>query len=325
MAIAPETTNRKRVLDVSPEDDARLASQESGVQNRAPALNSIKDNMKVLSLSSEDGDFDADRLRKISKKDLKALQEDLSEAGLYVPPGNKYYRDGSPGGLTDHALRLAHDESYAVKFLSETALKEKTPDKSDIMAMQAALNRLGYDAGKLDGRIGPQTAKALETFLQANPEQNASLSPALRDKMRNYADRGTLGTAFDKVAAPPSKDALPTKTVEGKVLLHPDLIEKMGTDPKINQYVQWTFDAANRHGLDGNMLANQFWQESRYDPQSHSPAGARGIAQIMPETGRRLGLNSRKEFYDPQTSIETGAKHMGIKIPLWSRIIPDRL
>lgn len=96
------------------------------------------------------------------------------------------------------------------------------------------------------------------------------------------------------------------------VLLHPDLIARMDRDATVRQYVQWTFDAAARHGIDGRMLANQFWQESKFDAQAESGHGALGIAQIMQvHRGKLVGLHNRADFLNAKKSIDAGAELMG--------------
>jgi len=59
-------------------------------------------------------------------------------------------------------------------------------------------------------------------------------------------------------------------------------------------------------------LRQLIWQESGFDPRSVSRAGAQGIAQFMPETGKGYGLVIR---FDPIHAL------MRRKIPeqSWSR------
>jgi hypothetical protein len=49
-------------------------------------------------------------------------------------------------------------------------------------------------------------------------------------------------------------------------------------------------DAAVSNDLPPAFLARLIWQESRFDPTSVSRAGARGIAQFMPQTASEVGL-----------------------------------
>ncbi|RME44924.1 MAG: hypothetical protein D6795_17245 [Deltaproteobacteria bacterium] len=68
--------------------------------------------------------------------------------------------------------------------------------------------------------------------------------------------------------------------------------------------------------LDPWMLTALMRTESHFDPQARSPAGALGIAQIMPETGRRLaralGLApfSPDMLFDPEVSILLAAHYL---------------
>lgn len=83
---------------------------------------------------------------------------------------------------------------------------------------------------------------------------------------------------------------------------------------------------AARHNLDWKWLAAQGCIESGYNPQALSIAGAAGIAQIMPATGRGMGMTvapgvqyrgrefpvtmnpARDERFDPAKAIDVQAR-----------------
>ena len=48
--------------------------------------------------------------------------------------------------------------------------------------------------------------------------------------------------------------------------------------------------AARLNDLPVAFLTRRIWQESRFDAHAVSPAGARGVAQFMPETAAGRGL-----------------------------------
>jgi len=62
-----------------------------------------------------------------------------------------------------------------------------------------------------------------------------------------------------------------------------------------------------RHGIPIGLLQALIWQESRFDPMAISPAGAAGLAQLMPGTARYLGVTNR---HDPNASIDGGARFL---------------
>ena len=65
--------------------------------------------------------------------------------------------------------------------------------------------------------------------------------------------------------------------------------------------------AAQRHGLDPALLAGLVRQESNFDPTAGSPAGARGLTQLMPATAASLGVT---DVTDPAQALEGGAKYL---------------
>jgi len=65
--------------------------------------------------------------------------------------------------------------------------------------------------------------------------------------------------------------------------------------------------AAAQEGLSPDLLRAVAHAESGFVPCAVSPAGAAGIMQIMPATGRDLGLVNP---WDPQQSLAAGAKYL---------------
>lgn len=65
--------------------------------------------------------------------------------------------------------------------------------------------------------------------------------------------------------------------------------------------------AARKHGIDPALLAGLVRQESNFDPTAGSPAGARGLTQLMPGTAASLGVT---DVTDPVQALEGGAKYL---------------
>src|SRR4051794_18619722 len=67
--------------------------------------------------------------------------------------------------------------------------------------------------------------------------------------------------------------------------------------------------AAQRWNVSAALLAAQLYAESGFHPFARSPAGAGGIAQFMPATGRAYGLSPAERF-DPGLAIDAQAHMM---------------
>ena len=74
-----------------------------------------------------------------------------------------------------------------------------------------------------------------------------------------------------------------------------------------DEYLPLIRAAAETRGFDWRVVAAQAYQESRFDPEARSPAGAVGILQLMPETGRDLGV---ADLRDPAANIDGGVRHL---------------
>jgi soluble lytic murein transglycosylase-like protein len=74
-----------------------------------------------------------------------------------------------------------------------------------------------------------------------------------------------------------------------------------------SQYDALIEAAAARNGVDPAILHGLIQQESGFDPNSQSGAGAVGLTQLMPGTASSLGVSNP---LDPAESIEGGARYL---------------
>lgn len=75
----------------------------------------------------------------------------------------------------------------------------------------------------------------------------------------------------------------------------------------VSTYDALFFRASRMTGWDWKLLASQCYQESGFDPNAISWAGARGLMQIMPSTASGMGV-SPDNLFDPETNIMTAAR-----------------
>jgi soluble lytic murein transglycosylase-like protein len=114
------------------------------------------------------------------------------------------------------------------------------------------------------------------------------------------------------------RDGPPTTTqiAIARAILH--------TNPRIAQSAALllavvTTRAAREHGLPAEFLAATLLQESAYDVEALSSAGAIGIAQFMPETAQEIGIDP----YDPFDAIGGAATLLGGYVEQYRNLYDD--
>ena len=125
----------------------------------------------------------------------------------------------------------------------------------------------------------PQLVKALEEWYR----------PQLLDEVRKEEDYLLSSRSVKRRVFAPMLNA------KGGVISHYD-----GYFQQYCRNIRW----------DWRLMAAQCYQESTFDPQARSWAGACGLMQIMPSTADHLGL-ARSDMFNPEKSIAAAAKLIG--------------
>lgn len=74
------------------------------------------------------------------------------------------------------------------------------------------------------------------------------------------------------------------------------------------EYLAVARAAARRHAIPEDLFLRLVQQESGWNPGAVSPKGARGLAQLMPETARLLGV----DIDDPVENLNGGARYLAM-------------
>lgn len=85
------------------------------------------------------------------------------------------------------------------------------------------------------------------------------------------------------------------------------------TGRRLSEFDDLVRAIAEPEGFDWRLIVAQMYQESGFDPQVVSFAGARGLLQVLPRTARELGVDPT-QLTDPRVGIEAGVRYF-----LWCR------
>jgi len=76
---------------------------------------------------------------------------------------------------------------------------------------------------------------------------------------------------------------------------------------KITRWYPIVSSISQKYQMDPKLVLAVIHVESRFNPLAVSPAGARGIMQLIPETAARFGV---RNIHDPVQNIEGGIKYL---------------
>ncbi|MFP2957563.1 transglycosylase SLT domain-containing protein [Myxococcus sp. 1LA] len=165
--------------------------------------------------------------------------------------------------------------------------------------LQKALVKGGYmtqaEMNTGPGVFGPRTESALKEFQAANNVKNTGyygpLTRAAFEKLGANVSRGG-GTS----------SAQGTGGTQGPAKGNNDL-----SGFSSNKYDNLINEMSQKYNVPARLIKAVIQQESTFNPNARSGAGAAGLMQLMPGTARDLGVTDRT---DPRQSIEGGTKYL---------------
>lgn len=77
--------------------------------------------------------------------------------------------------------------------------------------------------------------------------------------------------------------------------------------PSDTPYAQLIRAAAQKHGVDEDLISSVITAESDFNPRAVSPKRARGLMQLMPATAARLDVD---DAFDPAQNVDAGTRYL---------------
>jgi membrane-bound lytic murein transglycosylase F len=89
---------------------------------------------------------------------------------------------------------------------------------------------------------------------------------------------------------------------------------------KLSPYDDLIKEFATKIGWDWRFLAAMVFRESKFDPNVKSWAGAVGLMQVLPRTGKEYGIT---KLTNPTQNLEAGTRHIEWLEKMWKDVVLD--
>ncbi len=164
--------------------------------------------------------------------------------------------------------------------------------------------------------LAPEDVQPVEAAVINAPKQSVPSADFQQNTVgKPPASPRVINTSFSTVSfstLPQGSDRLDPRNA----VLHPGVMEKYNSDAYIGGHsfrdmVDHAMGEAQANGLQPEWFVNQLYQESGFNPNAVSSAGAVAVSQFMPATAEQYGVSPQDLMNDPMMAISMSADLMG--------------
>ncbi len=181
--------------------------------------------------------------------------------------------------------------------------------------------------GEIDYTISDENIARLDqaSFTNIDISTKISLPQKIAWAVRKDAQQllDTLNTWIDKILKKPVYYVIYNKYYKNRANFRRRLRSRFFsfTGGSISKYDSLLKIYAKKLDWDWRLLAAQVYEESQFNPEAKSWAGAVGLMQLMPTTAKQYGAENRT---DPNQSLHAGIKFLKWLNNYWSKYIGDQ-
>lgn len=140
----------------------------------------------------------------------------------------------------------------------------------------------------------------IDTYVIKNKELNSPYKPEEKEEVEKQVNESDQLPIFTS----PYNNLIPEKPKHIEAAL-------VQSSKKHNiDFEKIIIKKSNKYGMDSYLILRQLYEESGFNPKARSSAGAYGIAQFILSTGKKYGLQTLKDFFNPEKSIDASIRKM---------------
>lgn len=257
----------------------------------AAALSKTDSRAKQLTMSEK---YNLVSEKLVSHKDSKPITQrlDLKGRSITIRKSSAFWQTTQQLAQQYGAQLVAADESLSTELLiAQVANKE-------IDLTIADSNLLAIEQQFRAEIISPLTLQEGIPYAYAVRQKNQQLLAALN----SFAKKEYRQLFFNIVKNKYFSNTKKQKQYRAK---------RIQANSNLSPYDDMVKIKAREYQFDWRLITAQMYQESRFNPKAKSSAGAQGLMQVLPRTGKEMGFN---DLTNPQQSIAAGIQYLD-----WSR------